>query len=274
MSETIETLYQPSAVPPPAPETAPAPAGQTPPPGEAPAPARPEAARDLAALVEGGSHAAPVAGQARVEQTSSNQGSFIDTSQMRQVGTVVVGDDRASLRQNSEETVTSTRELLDHPSGVPVSADIPVSVPSRAAQDSIPLTELLRQVQAGRFETVRLENGQREIREISGPDAMPTAVSSPQPDPARRFVLNVFDVHDMGEGGTPSQILVLDGKEQQVGLPISLPEGDSQYAVDLPPGDYTFRALAGTRADPSAPDARDNFRLEVFDGGTVPETSP
>jgi hypothetical protein len=89
------------------------------------------------------------------------------------------------------------------------------------------------------------------------------AVSSP---PAQRYIFDVHDVHAMG--GTRSSLSIRN-EEGDVVRSIELPNGDSQYSVDLAPGEYTVEATSGSRAEGGV-DALDNFRVDVYSTGPSP----
>jgi hypothetical protein len=228
----------------------------------------------------------------KVEKTD---GTSPSTEGLKPVATLSVGDQKAS--KNSKETIEKAREGVEktdsHTVSIPakkrVQNDPPPSPPARVVP--VPVNSYdegpsqPRQVERAfnslvdgnfrqsTFQQSHFQPTSYDSRSYSPPIASESP-SSPSISSLARYVLDAFDVHNMGH--TKSAILVKD-RDGKILRKIDLDEGNSRLTVDLAPGDYTFEAVAGQRR-PGNPDPKgddlDNFTVKIYEDGPQKPMSP
>ncbi|MFO1520207.1 MAG: hypothetical protein U1F57_11205 [bacterium] len=214
------------------------------------------------------------------------EGGNPESQGMQHLATLNVGDRFAS--QNSRETALAAGPHLRDRASYSVSVPSPSVCPTPVDSSPEPQAHSGGNEDSSRSyywtdseeeDSLYLLRRRRHlITDPIHPGAFPAAVT-PQLEPVSgsgssggegatsRYVLDVHDVHDLG--GRPSSIQIQNASGETV-QSVNLPPGDSRVTVDLPPGQYTFTAVSGTRPE-GAPNAGgdnlDNFRVDVFQAG-------
>jgi hypothetical protein len=207
------------------------------------------------------------------------------------IGSLSVGDAHASRRFNSQETVDAASEHLQDRDRLEISVPAPVQ-PQNISDTPIPPSETSTQESDFSsdssshfgysdllyYHLIRKRSEEEElalfyprITRFSGGEAVPNStqrtpyypVDVPgSPNVTQNFQIRAFDVDSMG--GRASSLSLINSQGETV-WSRDLPEGDSEYSVDLAPGQYTLEAQAGSRPNNASgnPDQLDNFRVEV-----------
>lgn len=218
--------------------------------------------------------------------------------QLTPVAKLNVGDKNVSLSQNSKETVDCAKgaisETASHkvtttsapsampeskeaqpeesPTPAPTSAPAPAPTPtyySSAPSDSAVYSRNYLGLLGGYSYGPLPSYGATPVsfsEPLSQPAAKPISVKeTPAKAPLfTHYLLHAYDVHSMGPGSTPSMVHIR-GKNNEIIRSVKLEPGSSKIGVDLPPGDYTFEAVAGKRPDRvKTSDKCDNFGVDIY----------
>lgn len=261
--------------------------------------------RGLRGIESGGLSASHPGYRSQIIPLSGTNGPGSGIGTLHHVGHLDVGDQHASIQQNSPATVAAAGPHL------PDKASLDVTVPevsARPSESARPPTssDSPRRERDGQSSTSTSLYGEylsdEEIEEyrhllqrqsgrpffLSGtgslggyhgahftpgspnnPSSAPPASGVPGPA-TTRYVIDARDVHNMG--GTLSTLTISDRTTGEILQRFDLPEGSSRIIADLPPGDYRFEAQAGTRPEGSAShggDRQDNFSVDVSTTATT-----